>query len=103
VGDDVDRAAGVTALVMVLAAVRPKAPDAGFLRFGIIAGTLDTCGNLFYILSARAGRLDVAALVASLYPAVTILLAALVLREHPTRRQIAGMALALTAVLLLSV
>jgi drug/metabolite transporter (DMT)-like permease len=97
------RAAGVTALVMVLAAVRHKAPDAGFLRFGIIAGTLDTCGNLFYILSARAGRLDVAALVASLYPAVTILLAALVLREHPTRRQIAGMALALTAVLLLSV
>ena len=49
------------------------------------------------------GRLDVAALVASLYPAVTILLAALVLREHPSRRQIAGMAMALAAVLLLSI
>jgi drug/metabolite transporter (DMT)-like permease len=45
----------------------------------------------------------VAALVCSLYPAGTILLAALVLREWPTRRQMAGMALALAAVVLLSV
>lgn len=97
------RAAGVTALLLVLAAIRPKAPGMSFLRFGLFAGALDTCGNFFYIFAARAGRLDVAALVASLYPAVTILLAALLLREHPSRRQLAGMALALTAVLLLSV
>jgi drug/metabolite transporter (DMT)-like permease len=38
-----------------------------------------------------------------MYPAGTILLAALVLREWPTRRQFAGMALALAAVALLSV
>jgi drug/metabolite transporter (DMT)-like permease len=49
------------------------------------------------------GRLDVAALVCSLYPAGTILLAAVVLREWPTRRQLAGMALALAAVALLSI
>lgn len=97
------RASGVTALLIVVAAMRPKAPKNRFLWIGLFAGTLDTAGNLFYILAARAGRLDVAALVASLYPAVTILLAALVLREHPTRRQIAGMGLALAAVLLLSV
>jgi hypothetical protein len=45
-------------------------------------------GNLFYIQATRFGRLDVAALVCSLYPAGTILLAALVLREWPTRRQL---------------
>lgn len=97
------RAAGVAALLLVLAVMRPKVPRNGFLWISLVAGTLDTAGNLFYILAARAGRLDVAALVASLYPAVTILLAALVLHEHPTRRQVAGMGLALAAVLLLSV
>ncbi len=97
------RAAGVAALLLVLAALRPRVPKNGFLAIGLFAGTLDTSGNLFYILAARAGRLDVAALVASLYPAVTILLAALVLREHPSRRQIAGMCMALAAVLLLSI
>ena len=81
---------------------RRSKPRNGFLWIGLFAGALDTAGNLFYILAARAGRLDVAAMVASLYPAVTILLAALVLREHPGRRQLAGMALALAAVLLLS-
>jgi uncharacterized membrane protein len=96
------RASGVAALLLVVIAMRPKAPRNGFIWIGLFAGTLDTAGNLFYILAARAGRLDVAALVASLYPAVTILLAALMLREHPTRRQIAGMGLALAAVLLLS-
>jgi drug/metabolite transporter (DMT)-like permease len=97
------RAAGVAALLLVLAILRPRVPRNGFLWIGLFAGALDTAGNLFYILAARAGRLDVAAMVASLYPAVTILLAALVLHEHPTRRQITGMGLALAAVLLLSV
>ena len=64
---------------------------------------LDTAGNLFYLRAAALGRLDVAAVVCSLYPAGTILLAALVLHERPTRRQVAGMALALGAVMLLSV
>jgi drug/metabolite transporter (DMT)-like permease len=95
------RASGVAALLLVIAVVRSK-PRNGFLWIGLFAGALDTAGNLFYILAARAGRLDVAAMVASLYPAVTISLAALVLREHPGRRQLAGMALALAAVLLLS-
>ncbi|HVU46984.1 MAG TPA: DMT family transporter [Terracidiphilus sp.] len=96
------RAAGVAALLLVVAVRRPIAPRNGFLWIGLFAGALDTSGNLFYIMAARAGRLDVAALVASLYPAITILLAALVLGEHPTGRQFAGMGLALAAVLLLS-
>lgn len=97
------RAAGVIAMVLVLLAVPPKEPWRGFWLTGIAAGALDTIGNLFYLQATRFGRLDVAALVCSLYPAGTILLAALVLRELPTRRQMAGMALALAAVALLSV
>jgi drug/metabolite transporter (DMT)-like permease len=97
------RAAGVAAMLLSLLAMPPKAPWRGFWLTGILAGALDTIGNLFYLQATRFGRLDVAALVCSLYPAGTILLAALVLREWPTRRQMAGMALALAAVVLLSV
>ncbi len=89
-------------MVVVLVFMPPKAPWRGFWLTGIAAGALDTVGNLLYLEATRFGRLDVAALICSLYPAGTILLAALVLREWPTRRQIAGMALALGAVMLLS-
>lgn len=96
------RAAGSVAMVATIAAMPPKGQWRGFWRTGIAAGLLDTVGNLFYIRAAELGRLDVAAVVCSLYPAGTILLAALVLRERPTRRQLGGMALAVAAVLLLA-
>jgi drug/metabolite transporter (DMT)-like permease len=63
---------------------------------------LDTSGNLLFVAATRAGRLDVAAVLASLYPASTILLAALALGEWPTRRQAVGMATAVVAVVLIA-
>jgi drug/metabolite transporter (DMT)-like permease len=97
------RAAGSVAMILVILIRPPKAPWKGFWQTGILAGVLDTIGNLFYLRATQLGRLDVAAVVCSLYPAGTILLAAIVLHELPTRRQLAGMALALCAVMLLSV
>ena len=97
------RGAGVTAMALVLLVAPPKAPWRGFWLYGVSAGMLDTLGNLLYIEATRSGRLDVAAVICSLYPAVTILLAAVVLREWPTLRQFAGIGLALAAVGLLSV
>ncbi len=96
------RAAGVVALLLALWLMPPKASWRGFWLIGILAGVLDTTGNFFYIYASRLGRLDAAAVICSLYPAGTILLASLVLREHPSRRQWAGMALALAAVAFLS-
>jgi drug/metabolite transporter (DMT)-like permease len=96
------RAAGVAAVVLVLLVMPPKGARRGFWLIGILAGCLDTVGNLLYLRASQLGRLDVAAVICSLYPAFTILLAALLLHERPTRRQIAGMAVALAAVLLLS-
>lgn len=63
---------------------------------------LDLCGNLGFMQATRLGRLDVAAVLASIYPAGTILLAALLLHEKTTARQRWGMALALPAVVLIT-
>ncbi|HEX5282902.1 MAG TPA: EamA family transporter [Bryocella sp.] len=64
---------------------------------------LDTGGNLLFIAATRHGRLDIAAVLASLYPAGTILLAAWHLHERPTRRQLTGMAIAAAAVVMITI
>ena len=64
---------------------------------------LDSGGNLLFLASTRTGRLDVAAVLVSLYPASTILLAAWLLRERPSRWQFVGMGVAVLAVVLITV
>ncbi|MFP5232940.1 MAG: EamA family transporter [Acidobacteriota bacterium] len=63
---------------------------------------LDTGGNLLFMAATRMGRLDVASVLASLYPAGTILLAAWLLHERPTQRQVLGMMAALAAVMMIT-
>ncbi len=63
----------------------------------------DTSGNLLFVFATRAGRLDIASVLASFYPAGTILLAAATLGERPTRRQLSGMAVATAAVVLITI
>jgi drug/metabolite transporter (DMT)-like permease len=63
---------------------------------------LDTGGNVLFMEATRLGRLDVASVLASLYPAGTILLAAWYLHERPTRRQMLGMVAALAAVVMIT-
>jgi drug/metabolite transporter (DMT)-like permease len=73
------------------------------MGWALAAAVLDTGGNLLFVGATRLGRLDVAAVLGSLYPAGTILLAAWRLHERPTRRQVVGMVMALVAVVMISV
>ncbi len=66
------------------------------------SAVMDTSGNMLFMAATRAGRLDVASVLASLYPASTILLAAWMLKEAPTRRQGWGMGVAVGAVVLIA-
>ena len=68
-----------------------------------LAGALDVAGNVFFVLATHTGRLDVAAILSSLYPAVTVLLATIILRERVTRLQTIGIFVALVAIPLISV
>jgi drug/metabolite transporter (DMT)-like permease len=66
-------------------------------------GFLDVAGNGFYILASQVGRLDVAAVLSSLYPAGTVLLAAILLKERVARSQAIGIGLALIAIIFLTI
>jgi drug/metabolite transporter (DMT)-like permease len=67
-----------------------------------LCGFLDTWGNIFYAMAAQAGRADIAAVLSSMYPAGTILLARLLLKERIGRVQWLGIGLALVAVAMIS-
>jgi drug/metabolite transporter (DMT)-like permease len=61
-------------------------------------GVLDMAGNAGFILAVQAGSLAIAAALSSLYPATTVVLAAIVLRERVTRSHVVGLVLAATAI-----
>ena len=64
-------------------------------------GLLDTLGMAGYVLATQIARLDEAAIISSMYPVVTIVLAALIFRERIGRVQALGISLAMAAIVLI--
>jgi len=100
-----------TTILLVAALAFRSSPTANNVRWlsrkavfwALVTALGDTSGNMLFMAATRAGRLDVASVLASLYPASTILLAAWALHERPTRRQSIGMLVASAAVVMITV
>ena len=73
-------------------------PPVRSLRLAAVAGLLDASANALYFYASRDGMLSVVAVVASMYPVSTILLARVALREKVNRRRLVGMVAGLVAV-----
>jgi drug/metabolite transporter (DMT)-like permease len=91
-------------LVFVIAALSGnlRRPTGTPLKLAVLAAVLDTGANVAMLLALQASLLSLAGVLMSLYPAATVLLAMVVLRERVTRRQVVGMMLALVAVAMIA-
>ena len=92
----------VTALLMLgLGRLPLTSPAAN--PVALLAGVLDAGGNIFYLLARQYTSLDVAAVLSSLYPAATLILASLLLKEKASPRQWTGAGICLLAIGLITI
>lgn len=90
-----------TSLIVLLQGKFREITPSG-LRWGVLVGCIDSLGTILFVLASQAGRLDESVVISSLYPAVTVLLARIFLKEHFTRWKFAGLVAALAAVPLIA-
>ena len=81
---------------------RAPLPSRRVAPITIVSGIFDAGGNVFFLLATQFGRLDVATVLSSLYPASTVILSRIVLGERTTRLQQTGVVAALIAIALIA-
>lgn len=96
--------ASATVLVVAIAAMSRNLhpPSGNPLKLAVLAAFLDVGANIAMLLALQASLLSLAGVLMSLYPAATVLLAIVVLRERVSRWQAVGMVLALAAVAMIA-
>ena len=72
------------------------------VALSVSAGLLDTLGHVGYVHAATRGSMGVAAALVAIFPAVTVLLAAVMLRERITRAQMVGFGLGASGIIFIA-
>lgn len=88
--------------IAVLATRAPLGMNGSAKGLGMLAGFCDVSASALFIYASQRGRLDESVVITSLYPAVTVLLARVFLKEHFSRWKLVGLLAALAAVPLIS-
>lgn len=97
------RGASFMLAVVALAATRRRpVPPPGTALPIAGAGVLDVTANLLYLLATQRGLLSIVAVLTSLYPASTVLLARIFLKERLVRAQLVGIACAFAGIVLIA-
>ena len=99
-------ARAVSSVLVIAAAVlalRPRWNSPFPWVIALFAGSLDALANGIFQLAAQRGDLAIVAVIGSLYPAATLFLARVILRERMSGIQAGGVALALAAIIALSI
>ena len=94
--------AGAVIVVVALVLGTPWVPREPRALGGVVSGALGALATGAFLVATHSGYLTVTAVIASLYPAVTVMLAAFVLREHVHRAQALGLGLCAVAVSLVA-
>ena len=94
--------AGVAIVAVATALRSPWLPREPRALGGVVSGALGALATGAFLVATHGGYLTVTAVIASLYPAFTVMLAAFVLREHVHRAQAIGLGLCAVAVTLVA-
>jgi drug/metabolite transporter (DMT)-like permease len=98
------QAVSVPAVIVLALALRARwVPRGRPVRWALLTGPLGGLATLSFLLATHRGYLTIAGVLASLYPASTVLLAASFLREPVHRAQAMGLGLCALAVTLVAV
>jgi len=97
------RAASITAFLLAMLVSRePFRVERGGLVPALVAGAADMGANILFLLASQSGMLSLVAIVTSLFPAPTVLLARIFLHQRIPPARMAGLVLALLGVALIS-
>jgi len=97
------RVVSVTIIGAMAIATRTAGRGGGVWRLAVFAGLLDMSANFLYLLAVRRGLLSIVVVVVALYPVSTVVLAFRLDNERVSRSQAVGMAMAVGALVLVSI
>jgi drug/metabolite transporter (DMT)-like permease len=96
-------AGGLTLMIVAAFSGELHLPSRSMLPLVLLNIGADVFGSLSYVLAVQSGRMDIAAVLGSLYSGATVLLAWLILHEKISGVQRIGIAIALLAIILITI